>query len=169
MLAADTVGTVIHDRERLSERLLTYVLTDTILYLPELSVIQPAYRVLLSEVLSDANSLLGTAYRATKGLSVYETNPAQADKLSAYLNRIDSREFAVLYLASACLRSVLLGVLFSAKRIGADEAFAMAFFEELSQQQRWGKDEEIIARHTQIKQELAELERMRDEGSLSEN
>lgn len=154
-------------RKELESTLCAFALTDTLLFWPEDNSFKESDKTTLVSSLLSANTLLKTSYEATNGLAVKRVNEAQAGKLQAYLQCVADDKFAVLYLAATEVRSVLLAVLFAEGKLNAEEVFRQAFFEELNQQEKWGKDEETRRRHAEILEKLKTLEAFRDERSLS--
>lgn len=154
-------------REELESSLCAFALTDTLLFWPEDGSFKESYKTTLVSSLLSVNALLKTSYEATNGLDIKRNNEIQVEKLQAYLRRLADDKFAVLYLAATEVRSVLLAVLFAEEKLNAEEVLKQAFFEELSQQEKWGKDEETHRRHIDILKKLKILEAFRDERSLS--
>lgn len=143
------------------EKLVSFVVTDTILYQPH----EPGFCSKITAV----NDLLGTHFVLAEGIGVPAENLRQQECLRAYLEQKTIQQNVFIYLAAMELRSVLLGVLWQEGLIDANEAFTCAFCEELKEQGVWGKTEEIVSRHREIKDKLSDLERWKNEGNLSEN
>lgn len=104
---ADYMEKISRKREEYISLLASFVLTDTILFwTPE--DCSPV-RQQLQQAVQAANGILGTAYESTTGLNVSAENEAQEEKLRIFLQHIDLRQFTVLFLATAELRSVCSG------------------------------------------------------------
>mgnify|MGYP002856352471 CR=1 FL=1 len=148
-------------RDELIDKLVSFVSCDTILFLPE--------NADCCLWVKEANHLLGTDFVMSDGLKVSEFNINQMEKIRAYLLKCSILKETWIYLTATELRSVLLAILVAEKRIGVEDAFSMAFYEELTQQNKWGTLSEIEQRHREIKKRLQNLEQWADERSLSKN
>lgn len=154
-------------REELSEQLVSYALTDSLLFMAPKENVKPMYERDVYAAVNEVNNLLDTCFEVACGLDIPAQNYECRNALATYLRKLSDSAFAVVYLAAMELRSVLGGILFCEKKVDAKKAFELAFYEELSQQENWGTDEVICRRQANIKSKLKELERFRDEGSLS--
>lgn len=152
------------NRVRLTDTLIAFVKTDTVLFAFDK---QCADYFLL--VVKTANKILNTVFVISTGFEIAESNLKQDNNVRAYLEKLPIWKFALLYLAAVQGRSVLSGVLFVEGELNADEFFEVAFYEELCQQEKWGRTAETKERYKLIKAELSELEQLRDEKSLFEN
>lgn len=148
-------------KSELIKKLVSFVLTDTILYLPEDESI--------CTKLGQVNLLLGTDFVLVKGIDVPAENVAQQGKVEKYLLECSTEKTAFIYLMATEIRSVLLAILWMEEKIDIDELFLCAFFEELQEQKQWGEIEEIIERNKLIKSKLNDLKKWRNERSLSKN
>ncbi len=151
-------------RVRLTDTLIAFIKTDTILF-----AFDEKCADFYTPYVTAANKILNTVFVLTIGLEVAAVNFEQDAGLQAYLKRLPVYKFAVLYLAAIKVRSVLLGVLFAEGKISAEQLFSAGFYEELWQQSKWGAIAETDEQHKNIRNELAQLERLRNEKSLSEN
>lgn len=152
---------LMQQKNELIEKLVSFVLTDTILYLPEDESI--------CTKLEQVNSLLGTNFALVKGIDVPAENVAQQKKVEKYLLECSAAKTAFVYLMATEIRSVLLAILWMEEKININEVFECAFFEELQEQKQWGEIEEIKERNKLIKSKLNDLEKWRYERSLSKN
>ena len=67
------------------------------------------------------------------------------------------------------MHSVLLSILLAEHLLEKQQAFELAFYEELLQQETWGKTEEIIKKHQTILQHLEYLDKQYGKRSISQN
>lgn len=155
------------ERENLTGRLIRFAETDTLLFLAG-CVREDTARLAESRI-RQANVLLNTDYSPLKGLTEAAAGEQRGAKLATYLNRQDDVSFAVIYMVATELKSVLSGVLLAAGKISAEEAFTLAFAEELEQQEKWGKDEDTVKRQDDILQSLREWKRFGDERDVLKN
>lgn len=137
-------------KSELVERLVSFVCGDTILYLPD--------NLLAEQCLKEANNLFGASFQMCRNFDTADINIKEKDKVFSYLNNLAKMKLAGLYLYATELRSVLLGVLLIEKKINLDDAFSCSFAEELTEQEKWGKLDEIIQRHAEIKIKLESVE-----------
>lgn len=146
-------------KSELVKRLVSFVMTDTILFLPE-SLEAKNCLVLVNEVLK-------TDFIMNKGLEISKKDSLQVPVVEDYLKKSSKRKVAYIYLAAIELRSVLLSVLLAEGKINNKEAFDCAFFEELTEQKKWGTMPESLQQQQAIQSRLNELESFIDAGSLS--
>lgn len=154
-------------KRELVSLLVPFAATDTLLYLSDVSNEKTQKEV--DDAIKSTNEIMGTKFVPVLGLEVCRQNIEQQEIVRRYLEKTDDYRFAVVYLAATELRSVLAGVLLANRVLSADDVFQLAFAEELAQQERWGKDEEIKKRQQDIKQRIIELEKVCHERSLFED
>lgn len=162
MFSVELIREIEQNRVRLTDTLLLFVKTDTILF-----AFNEECEDCFIRFVSVANEVLNTAFILTRGIEIAEVNQEQDKMVRVYLEGLSVQKFALVYLAAIKVRSVLLGVLFAEGQINSDEVLNTAFFEELWQQKKWGDMAEIKERHNTIKNELLKLENLRDAKSLS--
>lgn len=161
MLFEETLSEISANRLNLTQALLCFVETDTLLFLPEDKVVE--------EALNCSNQVLHTSFELAFGLDVPTVNLAQRQSVLSYLDMLPIKKFMSVYLLATELRSVLLAVLYVEKKLSVDEIFRLAFYEELLQQKQWGCLEENISFHNKVKQKLEEIENYLDHEDLSTN
>lgn len=149
----------IEQRSEFIDKLVSFVAQDTILFLDDCKG--------ASEKIKEVNQLLGTNFLICEGIEVKEQNLIERDKVAVYLNSISLEKAALIYLVATEIRSVLSAILFAEVKISATDLFNLTFYEELEQQKVWGITDEIVYRHSQIKERLSYLEKVRNERSLS--
>ena len=154
-------------KQELVSLLVPFAATDTLLYLSDVSNEKTQKEV--DDAIKSANEIMGTKFEPVLGLEVCRQNIEQQEIVRRYLEKTDDYRFAVVYLAATELRSFLAGVLLANRALSAGDVFQLTFAEELAQQERWGKDEEIKKRQQAIKQKIIELEKVCNERSLFEN
>ena len=71
-------------------------------------------------------------------------------------------QFGCLYRVATLSGSVVLGLAFQGRHLGAEEVFETAFLDELYQNSLWGKDKEAADRQVAIRSELKNVERFMD-------
>ena len=109
--------------------------------------------------LSWAEQACGLRLPTTAGLM-----PVSADDVAEHIvrNRLQplaDAQFGCLYCVATLSGSVVLGLAFLERELGADDVFETAFLDELYQNSLWGKDEEAADRQAAIRCELKNVER----------
>ena len=137
-------------KSELVKRLVSFVVTDTILFLPESAEAKKCLELV--------NDLLKTSFVMNKGLEISKKDILQVSVVEDYLKKALKRKVAYIYLAATEVRSVLLGILLAEGKISNEEAFDCAFFEELTEQKKWGTMPESLQRQQAIQNRLDELE-----------
>lgn len=155
-------------RDEIILRLLNFSATDTILYLSS-CVSNEEILTSLDRMIDSVNRILLTKFEEVEGLEVSEVNLAQKKQLRSFLDRLDDETLAIVYLIATELKSVLLGCLFLYRIFSVKDIFNLAFAEELEEQSKWGCDDCIRQRHTEILGKLISWEKFCDERSLFKN
>ena len=93
--------------------------------------------------------------------------PVFADDTTEHIvrNRLQpmaDAQFGCLYRVATLSGSVVLGLAFQERQLGADDVFETAFLDELYQNSLWGTDEEAAVRQAAIRSELKNVERFMD-------
>ena len=158
-LKDNILNALIAQRGELVKRLVSFVSTDTILFLSECQIAENMLRLV--------NNLLCVDFVMAEGLNIPPKNLVQTEIVERYLLSSSAKKTALIYLVATELRSVLLGILWAENKASNDEVFDCAFFEELQEQKKWGKLPEIEAKHLEIRNKLADWEMWKNEGSLS--
>ena len=147
-------------KDELIKQLVSFVPTDTLLFLPVADE-------KVQKTLQTVNTFFNTEYVLSCGIEVLPQNVKQGEKVEQYLKSISGADIAFIYLAGKELRSVLLAVLLGTKKLKLQQAFDLAFYEELYQQRDWGKTEEIVKRQQNIFEKLVRLCEQYDKRSVS--
>ena len=162
MFSEELVKEIEQNRVRLTDTLLVFIKTDTILF-----AFNEECENCFNRFLSAANKVLNTVFVLTTGLEVAEVNLTQDNVVRNYLDSLSIQKFVLVYWVATQVRSVLLSVLFVEKHINSEQLLNTAFFEELWQQKKWGETAEAEERYCHIRDKLRELEVLRDGKSLS--
>ena len=93
--------------------------------------------------------------------------PVFADDTTEHIVRnklqpLADAQFGCLYRVATLSGSVVLGLAFQGRHLGADEVFETAFLDELYQNSLWGTDKEAADRQVAIRSELKNVERFMD-------
>lgn len=155
-------------RQELTKLLVSFVLTDSILYISNELKKGECYNNIV-RVISLVNNFLDTSYQISDGIDVLDINKEQSEKLEKYLESISIEKFCVIYIIATEVRSVFLGVLFVEQKIDTEEVFDLAFFEELYEQNKWGIVEDIRVKHDIIKSRIIKIKEFCVERGLYKN
>ncbi|MCM1322599.1 MAG: hypothetical protein NC218_00240 [Acetobacter sp.] len=155
---------IAENRVNLTNILLEFVKTDTILY-----AFNDECLACFSSEVEKANRILGTAFISSCALETVDCNCAQGEAIREYLKKLSNHKFIILYLLAVEFRSVLLSILFVERMINREQLLQIAFYEERYQQKQWGTTKEMYHKYKVIDEWLTELEKMRDENNLFEN
>ena len=135
-----------------------FVLTDTILFWSD----KPEIKTLQLQKWQPVLDWLGITYNmhffSTEDFCLPQENERTCEVFSAYLRTLSLKKLTALYLAATNMKSPLLAIAMVEQKLSADEAFNLAFLEELYQAQLWGKDEAAENLRNKIKEDLSEIE-----------
>lgn len=148
-------------KNELINQLVSFALTDTLLFLPP--------NIQATKALKAINGYLSTEYIPCRDFNIPHQNTRQSAKLEKYLHTLKRQDIAFIYQIGKDLHSVLLSILLAEHLLEKQQAFELAFYEELLQQETWGKTEEIIKKHQTILQHLEYLDKQYGKRSISQN
>ncbi|MDP7376119.1 MAG: ATP12 family protein [Alphaproteobacteria bacterium] len=106
-----------------------------------------------------AEQACGLRLPTTAGLMPVSADDATEHIVRNRLQPLADAQFGCLYRVATLSGSVVLGLAFQGRHLGADEVFETAFLDELYQNSLWGKDEEAAERQVAIRCELKNVER----------
>ena len=109
-----------------------------------------------------AKQTCGLSLPATDGLMPLSADDAAEQIVKDRLQPLADPQFGCLYRATTLSGSVVLGLAFQGRQLGADDVFETAFLDELYQNSLWGTDEEVAHRQAAIRSELKDVERFMD-------
>jgi chaperone required for assembly of F1-ATPase len=141
------------------EGLARYAETDLLCYRgddPRLAALQARE---WQPLLDWAAAAHGAPLTVTAGLMPVAQPPASLAALRAAVAAHAAEELAALGLAVPALGSLVLGLALSAGRLAAAEAHRLAVLDETFQEERWGADEQALARRARMAADVALAER----------
>lgn len=146
-------------REKILEELLDFVEGDVLCYRAvhprELTLRQEAH---WQPVLDWAGETFGACWRITQGI----TPVSQPAEVHAALRReimaLETLPLTAFQVVAPLCSSLVLGLAFVRGRITAEQAFDLAFLDELYQVEFWGEDHEAKKRRSGYQQELRQAE-----------
>ncbi len=106
-----------------------------------------------------AEQACGLRLPTTAGLMPVSADDAAEHIVRNRLQPLADAQFGCLYRVATVSGSVVLGLAFQGRHLGADDVFEIAFLDELYQNSLWGKDEEAADRQLAIRSELKNVER----------
>lgn len=109
-----------------------------------------------------AEQACGLRLPATAGLMPVSADDAAERIVKDRLQPLADPQFGCLYRVATLSGSVVLGLAFQGRQLGADDVFETAFLDELYQNSLWGTDEEAAHRQATIRSELKDVERFMD-------
>ena len=109
-----------------------------------------------------AEQACGLLLPTTVGLMPVSSYDATEHIVRKRLQPLADAQFGCLYRVATLSGSVVLGLAFQERHLGADDVFETAFLDELYQNSLWGKDEEAADRQVAIRSELKNVERFMD-------
>ena len=162
------ICSVSEHRDEIINRLLNFSATDTILYLRGAGCDQ-SILLLVQKAIDMVNNILNSNFEEVDGFVVSDINQKQKDILKKYLFDMDDQTLTILYFVALELKSVLLGILFVSRSLAVQDVFNLSFAEELEEQKKWGGDETIAKKHSEILENLKQWESFCYERSIFKN
>ena len=156
--AIDRVGM---QRAAIEAELLRFAETDTLCYRaddpPDLVQRQHAA---WQPLLDWAQAQFGAAFVHTRGVVPVTQSADALAALARALGGYDKHRLAAVATAVPALGSLVLGLALIEGRLVAAEAFALAQLEESYQNERWGEDDEAVARRARLRADVEAAERV---------
>ena len=109
-----------------------------------------------------AEQACGLRLQTTTGLMPVFADDATEHIVRHRLQPLTDAQLGCLYRVATLSGSVVLGLAFQERQLGADDVFETAFLDELYQNCLWGTDEEAAVRQAAIRSELKNVERFMD-------
>jgi len=153
-----SVTEITKDRQTVIEKLVSFSLTDMLLFWGSNEELFKKQQKLWLPILSWAKDTLDTTYKTTQSLDVPEQADEASEKLKAFLNSLSDKELTGFYFAALNMRSVLLAAALIKGKITAQQAFEASCLEELWQAEQWGNDEAAVCRRKSLLKELEAIE-----------
>lgn len=150
MISKDIINQIVEKREYFEQKLLEFLLCDTMLFCSENEEINNMYGKKISKVIDDFNKMLGVEYKLSRGFDIDEGNKKYQDVVGQYLSQSDGDFLGCIYMIATELRSVMLAFLLMNKKISINESIELAFYEEYFQQKKWGSIQELEDKNKQI-------------------
>ena len=138
------------NRSKLTERLLKYSLTDTLLFFSDNQALFDEQKQKWNPLLKWYEDFLQTKIKSTQTLKVDEENLRIVAKLEDVFNNMSDENFAKVYYLACNMRSVALGLAVICGFVDLEKAFDAAFLEEMWQSKEWGEDNELAQRRKDL-------------------
>ena len=162
-MAVTVTDRVTPQRQELTDELVGYIHDDVLRYRSGNDLdLASRQTEMWNPWLNWAEQACGLRLPTTAGLM-----PVFADDTTEHIvrNRLQpmaDAQFGCLYRVATLSGSVVLGLAFQERQLGADEVFETSFLDELYQNSLWGTDEEAAFRQAAIRSELKNVERFMD-------
>ena len=159
-MAVTVTDRVTPQRQELADELAGYVHDDVLRYRSSNDLVLASRQTeMWNPWLNWAEQACGLRLPATAGLMPVSANDATEHIVRNRLQPLADAQFGCLYRVATLCGSVVLGLAFQGRHLGADDVFQTAFLDELYQNSLWGKDEEAANRQVAIRSELKNVER----------
>lgn len=135
-----------------------FLSVDTLLYWSDNPDLQAEQNKYWQPILNNLNSVFKLKMKTTTGLFLPEDNVVSRE-FAKQLSNLSDKELTACFLAASKMKSVLLGLMLSKRKISADDAFYASFLEEFYQNKKWGEDVAALNLRRQVKEDLLEIER----------
>ena len=145
-------------REEIITRLVQFSKTDSLLFWDKEVSLYEKQEELWGPILKWAHHNLNAKYMTTDKMEVVEQKKNTLQGLKKFLETMTDKELAAFYLASINMKSELLAAALVRGFINAETAYNAAYLEEISQAERWGKDENAEQKRQALKKELVDIE-----------
>ena len=145
-------------REEIITRLVQFSKTDSLLFWDKEVSLYKKQEELWGPILKWAHHNLNAKYLTTDKMEVVEQKKNTLQGLKKFLETMSDKELAAFYLASINMKSELLAAALVRGFINAETAYNAAYLEEISQAERWGKDENAEQKRQVLKKELIDIE-----------
>ena len=162
-MAVTVTDRVTPQREALADELVWYIHGDVLRYRSGDDLdLASRQTEMWNPWLNWAEQACGLRLPTTAGLMPVFADDAAEHIVRNRLQPLADAQFGCLYRVATLSGSVVLGLAFQKRQLGADDVFETAFLDELYQNCLWGTDEEAAVRQAAIRSELKNIERFMD-------
>ena len=152
------IAEIKNHREEIITLLVQFSKTDSLLFWDKEVSLYEKQEELWGPILKWAHHNLNAKYMTTDKMEVVEQKKNTLQGLKKFLETMTDKELAAFYLASINMKSELLAAALVRGFINAETAYNAAYLEEISQAERWGKDENAEQKRQALKKELVDIE-----------
>jgi chaperone required for assembly of F1-ATPase len=157
-LASQAVDWVAPDREKFIAKLNSYLIHDTVCYdQPEVPNLYGHQIKIWGPLREWAAGELEAPIALAHGFEPCRHEPGTLEKMTTLLSGLTDMELSGLMGGCTLTASLIIPLALLKGRLTPKEAFEAACLEELTQNQRWGVEEEALARQALIKTQLDTL------------
>ena len=162
-MAVTVTDRVSPQRQELADELAGYIHDDVLRYRSDSDLdLASRQTEMWNPWLNWAELTCGLRLPTTAGLMPVFADDATEHIVKKRLQPLDDTQFGCLYRVATLSGSVVLGLAFQERQLGADDVFETAFLDELYQNSLWGTDKEAAVRQAAIRSELKNVERFMD-------
>ncbi len=138
------------NRPRLTETLLKYSQTDTLLFFSDNQQLFEEQRQKWNPFLKWYEQFLQAEVKPTQSLKPDEKNLKILPKLEKFFEQMSDEDFAKTYYLTCNMRSVCLGLAVVCGSFDLEKVLEAAFLEEIWQSKEWGEDNELAQRRKDL-------------------
>ena len=162
-MAVTVTDRVTPQRQELADELAGYIHDDVLRYRSGNDLdLASRQTEMWNPWLNWAEQACGLRLPTTAGMMPVFADDAMENIVRNRLQPLADEQFGCLYRVATLSGSVVLGLAFQERQLGADDVFETAFLDELYQNSLWGTDEEAAARQSAIRSELKNIEKFMD-------
>lgn len=149
---------IAENKDEIADKLAGLSLTDVLLFLCPNDKIRKRQVQKWLPVLRWLNKKFNLEMEKTESLLPPDSNEKNLQVFKKILEEMPIKKFTAFYFTALKLKSPLLALAYVEGKISMDEAFNLAFLEELCQNEEWGVDTEAAENRAQIRKELQETD-----------
>ena len=157
-LATTIIDRVPPQRFQLTTDLLSSLSSDVVRYRSEDEILNQHQAENWDPVIGWLKDSFGLEIGTTIGIMPMRDISLNIDPIKVYLNKLTDWQLGCFYCAEGLSESFSLSLYFLCKKIDASRLFALAFLDELYQNEKWGCDELAQKRQDDICAELRDIE-----------
>ena len=157
-LAVTAIDRVASQKTELLEEMQQYIMNDLLCYREsEDRKLQEHQNKNWDPWLSWANTEFNFHLKIAKGVMPINQDQRNANLLMQVILQMNIWTFSCFVRATTLTGSAILALAFIRKQVTPDTLFSAAYLDEFYQISKWGTDDESLARHVAVKNELRDL------------
>lgn len=149
---------IAENKAEIADKLAGFSLTDVLLFLCPNDKIRKVQVQKWLPVLQWLKEKFNLEMEKTESLLPPDSNEKNLLVFKNIMEEMPIKKFTAFYFVALKLKSPLLALAYVEGKISIDEAFNLAFLEELCQNEEWGVDAEAAENREQIRRELQEAD-----------
>ena len=149
---------VSENREFIESTLSEFVLTDTLLFWSNEMVVNDLQKAKWQPILDWLAQEKNWHFCTTEDFCLPQENEHTGELFGDYLKTLSLKKLTALYIAATNMKSPLLAVALIENKLSAQQAFELAFLEEMHQAELWGEDVAAANLRHKILEDLQQTE-----------